>query len=200
VGEEHPGLPLFLVGHSQGGLIVLAYALGRPGGLAGVIASSPFLGLHPQTRPGRFLHAAALLLARLRPRVLLASKLDPRKLSRDPAVVAAYSADPLVSRAVSTRWFAEVLAAQERVHAGAAGFARPALVMVAGADLVVDSEAARRWAEGAPRDLVQFVGWDGLYHELFNEPEREGVFRRMEEWLEGRLSECPPPGAGRRSG
>jgi len=59
--------------------------------------------------------------------------------------------------------------------------------MVSGADRVVDSEATGRWAARAPPPLTEFLRWDGFYHELFNEPEKERVFRRMEEWLEGRL-------------
>jgi alpha-beta hydrolase superfamily lysophospholipase len=199
--EEHPGLPLFLVGHSQGGLIVVACALWHPLGLAGLIVSSPFLGLHPETRPGPLLHHAARILSRIHPRLRLPNNLDPRKLSRDPTVVAAYAADPLVSHQVSVRWFTEVLRIQKRVHAGAGELGLPALVMVSGADRVVDSEATRRFAARAPAHLTEFLRWDGLYHEMFNEPEKERVFRKMEEWLEGRLlSECLPPGAGRRSG
>jgi alpha-beta hydrolase superfamily lysophospholipase len=199
--EEHPGLPLFLVGHSQGGLIVVACALWHPQGLAGLIVSSPFLGLHPETRPGLLLHQAARVLSRVWPRLRLPNHLDPRKLSRDPTVVAAYAADPLISHQVSVRWFTEVLRVQQRVLADAGDLALPALVMVSGADRVVDSEATRRWAARAPPHLTEFLSWEGLYHEMFNEPEKERVFRRMEEWLEGRLlSGCPPPGAGRRSG
>jgi alpha-beta hydrolase superfamily lysophospholipase len=199
--EQHPQLPLYLVGHSQGGLIVLAHALHHPQGLGGLILSSPFLGLHPETRPGPVLHQCARVLSHLLPRLQLPNELDPQKLSRDPEVVAAYAADPLVSHRVSTRWFTEVLKTQERVLAGAGRLVLPALVMVSGADRVVDSEATRRWVAGAPPPLVEFVRFEGLYHEMFHEPEREQVFKRMEEWLEARLSSgSPPPAAARRSG
>ena len=115
--------------------------------------------------------------------------------------MAAYAADPLVSHTVSARWFTSILDAVEDVNAAAGRLAVPALVMAGGADEVVDAEATRRWAERAPAGLVELVTWEGLRHELFNEPEKEQVFRKMEDWLERvALSGCPPPAGARRSG
>ena len=185
--EAHPRLPLFLVGHSQGGLIVLHAALTMPQGLAGVVVSSPFLGIHPASRPSALVAAAARVLSRLAPRLRLDNGVDPRYLSRDAQVVKAYVNDPLVSRRVSARWFTEILAAQEVALANAPRLAVPALVMQSGADRLVDGAATRSWASAAPAALVEFVEWEGLYHEMFNEPEKETVFARTERWLERRL-------------
>jgi len=102
-------------------------------------------------------------------------------------VVKAYVNDPLVSRRVSARWFTEILAAQEVALANAPRLAVPALVMQSGADRLVDGAATRSWAAAAPAALVEFVEWEGLYHEMFNEPEKETVFARTERWLERRL-------------
>lgn len=201
VRERHPDLPFVLVGHSQGGLIALDYALRHPAGLAGVVVSSPFLGLHPATSPSGLTELAARLLSWLRPKTLFANHVDPRLLSSDPAVVAAYAADPLVSHTVSARWFTSLLATVAEVNGAAARLAVPALVMTAGADEVVDPEATRRWVQRTPAGLVDFVAWEGLYHELLNEPEKDQVFRRIEEWLEGvALSGSRPPAGARRSG
>jgi alpha-beta hydrolase superfamily lysophospholipase len=60
--------------------------------------------------------------------------------------------------------------------------------MAAGDDRIVDTAATARWAAAAPRELVDYVRWNGLYHEIFNEFEKEEVFERMERWLEARLS------------
>jgi len=53
---------------------------------------------------------------------------------------------------------------------------------------LVDPEASRRLAAQAPREKLELVLWEGLYHEMFNEPERETVFARMEAWLRERVS------------
>jgi len=187
VRERHPGVKTFLVGHSQGGLLVLQYALRHPEGLPGVVASSPVLAVHPASRPSRARELAARVLRRVAPRLRIPSGLDARWLSRDPEVVAAYLNDPLVSRRVSARWFASLLQAQEEVEGGAAAFPVPALVMAASADRLVDPEATRRFAERAPRGLVRLVCWEGLFHELFNEPEKEEVLGAVERWLAPRL-------------
>jgi alpha-beta hydrolase superfamily lysophospholipase len=187
VGDAAPGLPLFLVGHSQGGLVALRSALRSAEALAGVILSSPLLGIHPASQPSALLAASARVLSRAAPWLRLANKLDPRNLSHDAAVVAAYSRDPLVSHRVSSRWYVTLLEALADTHARASSLAVPMLVIAAGDDRVVDPAATALFVERAPRSLVTHVVWHGLYHEIFNEPEKAQVFRRMESWLEERL-------------
>ncbi|HET7293605.1 MAG TPA: alpha/beta fold hydrolase [Vicinamibacteria bacterium] len=188
LAAERPGLPLFVIGHSQGGLVALRAALRRPSGLAGVMASSPLLGTHPSMRPGPLLAAAARVLDVVLPAVLLPNHVDPGVLSRDPAVGRAYASDPLVSRRVSPRWYFETLRAIADTHARAAELTVPALVMLSGDDRLLDTAAMARWVAAAPAHLVESVRWDGFYHEMFNEPDRERVFARMDDWLERRLS------------
>lgn len=191
VRARHPDLSLFLVGHSLGGLIVLLHALRSPGGRPGIVVNSPFLGIHPDSKPPAILRLAARLLAAVVPRVLLPSGVDPRFVSRDPDVVAAYAADPLVSSWVSAGWAAALLAAFADAHRQAASLGVPALVMASGADRLVDTGATRRWVSQAPSALVELVVWDNLYHESFNEPEKQQVFAKMESWLEARRA-LPP--------
>ncbi len=179
----NPGRRLFLIGHSQGGLITLRYALTHPQDLAGIVISSPFLGLHPDARPGAALRLAAKILATLAPRLLLSKPPDPTFLSHDPEVGKAYLADPLVSRKVSARWFTEVTAAHADTLARAGDLGLPALVMQSGDDRLADPAATRAWAAAAPPRLVEFVEWEGFYHEMFNEPEKEQVFAKVESWL-----------------
>jgi lysophospholipase len=59
--------------------------------------------------------------------------------------------------------------------------------MQSGDDRIADPAATRAWVAAAPAELVDYVEWDGLYHEMFNEPEKEQVFEKMEGWLEGRI-------------
>ena len=187
VRTEQASLPLYLVGHSQGGLLVLRHVLARPGGIAGIIVSSPFLGMHPTAAPSAPLHMVANVISTFSPKLMFSKIAEPKFLSRDPQVAKAYVDDPLVSDSVSARWFTEVLRAQADTLARAPDLAVPALVMQSGDDRIADPAATRAWVEAAPPELVNYVEWDGLYHEMFNEPEKEQVFEKMEGWLEERI-------------
>jgi alpha-beta hydrolase superfamily lysophospholipase len=189
---DWPGLPLFLLGHSMGGLITLSYVLRSPAGLAGAVVSSPALGVHPDFRPPALLRLLVSVLDRLAPRLRFPSDLDTAAISRDPAVVRAYLDDPLVSSRVSARWYAEILRAMAQAHADAPGLQVPLLLMQSGADRLVDPAAPARWARAAPTDRVELVQWEGLYHEMFNEPEKPQVRRHALEWLQRRLQQQRP--------
>jgi len=189
VVKEHPNLPLVGVGHSHGGLILLRYVTEKDSKLRGVVVSSPLLGIHASTRPPAIKKALAHVLSRLLPSVRLENNVDSTYISRDPDVVRAYATDPLVSRKVSVRWFTSFLDALSRVHRGAPSLRVPALVMASGDDHLVDVEATRRWVAAAPPERVTFVVWEGFYHEMFNEPENERVFRKMKTWMEALLAD-----------
>jgi lysophospholipase len=187
VRDRQGTTPVFLFGHSQGGLIVLLHALRRPAGRPGVVATSPFLGLHPDLAPSGVRRIALSALRRFAPRLRVPSGLDPAGISRDPAVVEAYRRDPLVSRRVSSRWLVSARAAIAEAHEKASSLAVPALVMAAGDDRLVDTRATRRFVEKIPSGLVEYVEWPGLFHELLNEPERAQVRDRLLTWLDARM-------------
>ncbi|MEJ2534413.1 MAG: lysophospholipase [Gammaproteobacteria bacterium] len=192
--REHAGaLPRFLMGHSMGGLITIDYLLARPAAFAGGIVSSPALAPHPDALPPRPIVWLARLLSLLAPRKLFPSDLDPAYLSHDEAVVRAYVEDPLVSRRVSARWYVEMMKAMRTVHEAAPSLSVPLLLMQSGADRMVAPEAASAWAAAAPDGLVELEVWDGLFHEMLNEPEKDRVRRRMTDWLALR---APQTGAG----
>lgn len=186
---EQGALPVFLLGHSMGGLITLSFALECPGGLAGAIISSPALGTHPDFQPPRVLKLLVGVLSRIAPRLQVKSQLDTQGISRDPQVVQAYIDDPLVSHTVSARWYSAMLQAMQRVQQQAASLRVPLLLMQSGADRLVDPAAAGRWAAAAPAGLVELVIWEGLYHEMLNEPEKEQVRSRVLDWLERQAAE-----------
>jgi len=185
--EAQPDIPFFLVGHSQGGLIVLREALTHPQGLEGIVVSSPFLGMHPDAAPSAPLQMVANIVSTFAPTLMFSKVAEPSALSRDPKVPEAYINDPLVSTTVSARWFTSVLAAHADTHARASALSLPALIMQSGDDHVTDPAKTRSWVADAPSDLVDYVEWEGLYHEMFNEPEKEQVFERVEAWLDERL-------------
>ncbi len=190
--QANQNLPLFLLGHSMGGLVSICYLLRHPAGLAGAVISSPALGIHPESRPPLALRLLVGLLSRLAPRASFPSDLDTSTLSRDPAVVRAYDEDPLISRKVSARWYAEMLKAMQFAHAEAGSLSKPVLLMQSGADRLVDPAAPARWAANAPTGLVEQVTWEGFYHEMFNEPGKDQVRDRTLAWLREHLPQEAP--------
>jgi lysophospholipase len=117
------------------------------------------------------------------PAVMFSRDPEPRRLSRDPRVVEAFINDPLVSSSVSARWFTGLMQAQHDTRARAHELEVPTLLMQSGADTLVDPDATRDWAAAAPSALVDYIEWDGFYHEMFNELEKERVFAAMLAWI-----------------
>jgi alpha-beta hydrolase superfamily lysophospholipase len=128
----------------------------------------------------------ARVSARLSPRLRLDNELDPATLSRDPEVGRAYSADPLVNRKISARWFAEVTRAMEEVKLMASNITAPVLVMQGTKDQIVNPDASKKFFEQISSSDKELEIYEGFYHELFNEPEKSQVFARVTKWLNHR--------------
>jgi acylglycerol lipase len=180
-----PGTPIFLVGHSMGGLIGAMYLTVHQAGLAGAVLSGP--AVKP---PGNIPKAVIVLgrvLSLLIPRMGLVP-LQAREVSRDPAVVEAYLADPLVCKEkITARLGAEMLGAMERIRTEAELITLPLLIVQGGADKLVDPAGARLLYNAVTSTDKRLIVYDGLYHEVFNEPEHDRVLADVETWLEGHL-------------
>src|SRR5665647_3044042 len=137
VREEQPEQPVYLLGHSLGGLIAAAYVEDRPSDApAGLILSSPFLRLGMPVPPLKL--SAARLLSLVAPAVNIGNTLDPADLSHDHEVVRAYGTDPLNHHVATARWAAEVVAAQSAALSAAGRIRLPLLLLYADADAVAD--------------------------------------------------------------
>ena len=174
------GAPFALVAHSMGGLVSLD-ALSEPFSPAvlGVALSNPLVRPAIVAPPLKI--KAARVLSRIWPSLPLKNEIDTKLISRDAAVVRAYEADPLVFGTISPRWGMEMLAASDRVQS-ASGPRPPLYLMISDADQICDHKAsaavAERW--GGSKQVVLYAG---LYHELFNEPEKDQVFDGLCAWL-----------------
>ncbi|MHB2017823.1 MAG: alpha/beta hydrolase [Candidatus Xenobia bacterium] len=191
--------PYVLLGHSMGGLVVLDMMDDRvshqTSGLnvmdlarqrlepppLGVIVSNPLLQL--AFTPPAWKVAAGKLLSNVIPTLALPTELDTRLLSRDAEVVRLYNSDPLVGKVATSRWFTEMLAAQERVRSSGPSCTRPLLMLLGGADGICLAKASEQLYEtwAGPKALKQYPN---LYHELLNEPERDQVLGDMLAWLQ----------------
>ena len=180
-----PGVPVFLVGHSLGGLIGSYYLLDHQDELDGAVLSGPGVKI-----PDNISQATILLgkiFSVLMPKAGMI-QLDANAVSKDPAVVDAYVNDPLVYTGKTTaRLAAEMLKAMKRVTNQAGQINLPILILQGGEDKLVDPGGANMLYEIISSKDKTLKMYEGLYHEVFNEPEREKVLRDMEVWLEAHI-------------
>jgi alpha-beta hydrolase superfamily lysophospholipase len=184
VRNEESGKPVFLLGHSMGGLIVLDYVLHDPSKLAGVIASGPMLS-QPGISP--LLLQLSKLLARVWPTLAMDVGLDTTALSRDQAVVDAYVSDPLVHGKTTPRAGGVLMATIDWTQAHAADLALPLLIVHGGADRLCDPAASRAFFEHVTFADKQRFEYESYYHEVFNDVGKERVLADVEAWLEQHL-------------
>jgi alpha-beta hydrolase superfamily lysophospholipase/predicted GNAT family N-acyltransferase len=180
------GRPAWLLGHSMGGAMAAELVAAERVPVAGLVLSSPALAVD-LAAPMR---AAVSVLQALAPSLALGNGLDADRLSHDAAAVRAYREDPLVHDRISARLIGWIRQAGERARAGASTLTVPTLLLVAGDDAMVQAEGSHAFARAAPAGTVRLHGYDGLYHELFNEaqPGRDAVLDDLDHWLRERLS------------
>ena len=180
--DRFPDRPQFLYGHSLGGLLVLAYTLERKPAVAGVVASGA--ALHTALREQRAKVRLVRMLGPLLPRVALSSGLDDRLISRDPGVVSTYRADPLVHDRATLGFGLDAIRAADAALAGASRFPVPLLLVHGGADRLTYPTGSRDFAAAVDPGLCTLTVYDGLFHELHNEPERIRVLDDIVAWLD----------------
>ena len=180
-----PDQPIFLMGHSMGGLISAAYLLEYQSELKGVVLSAPSIKI-PDNISATTIFVAKVL-SRLVPKFPMA-RLEVDGVSRDPNVVQAYANDPLVHLGkVTARLGAELLKAMQRVTAEAVKISLPILIVQGGDDKLVDPSGAQMlYVSVGSSDKTLHV-YDGFYHEVFNEPEHDRVLGDVETWLEAHI-------------
>jgi lysophospholipase len=181
VAEVQPDAPLFLLGHSLGGLIAAGYAEARPAGLSGLILSSPFLRLGMPPPASKVYAAKALSL--IAPAFDIGNTLRAADLSHERDVVEAYVSDPLVHHVATSRWAAAVLSAQAAILGKASLIDLPLLLLYSEADAVTDPRASHElFARAGSVDKTE-RRYPGYFHELFNETGRATVFADLAAWL-----------------
>jgi lysophospholipase len=196
-------VPLFILGHSMGGLIATRYLQeygGRepqrpdqpaPGGqehggrFRGAIIISPWLATAMPVP--RWKLATSRTLGRLLPSLPIPHGLRTEHLSRDPAIVRAYDDDPLTHGYITPRAFVEVSAAMDLAVQRSARLALPLLFLLAGDDRIVDTDHALRFARAIRAGDVTIDVYHGSYHEVLNDYDRKRAFSQVRDWVVARL-------------
>ncbi len=181
---QPPQLPNVLLGHSMGAVIALDHALAHPRGLSALVLSAPALRA---AMPPWWKLALANVARIATPAGGFPNGLDPDGLSRDPEVVRAYRADPLVHDRISPRSYFSFMEAAQRCRLNIRGLQVPTLMFQGMADRLVDPKGALEAAGAAPHDMMRFVTWSDAYHESMNDVGRESVIRDVATWLDAAL-------------
>jgi len=181
--KQFPQIPSFLYGHSLGGNLVLNYVLRRQVQLKGVIVTGPWLRL--AFEPSAFKIILGKMMNKIWPSFSQSSGLDINALSHDPEVVHAYENDPLVHDHISARMFIGIYQAGQWALEHASEFSLPLLLMHGGDDKITSCKASCEFAKKLiDSKNCTFKLWEGLYHEIHNEPEKKEVFKFLIDWLE----------------
>lgn len=177
------GVPLILLGHSMGGLVVGRFVSLALRKVDGLVMSSPAL----DAGMNAFQKFLVSVLPKIVPDLRVGNGVKPQFVSHDPAVVAAYKADPLVHDRISARLAQFIADAGPRTLELAPRWTVPTLLMYAGDDRLLNADGSRAFARLAPKDVVTTQCFDTLYHEIFNELDAKPVFDALKQWLDKRL-------------
>jgi alpha-beta hydrolase superfamily lysophospholipase len=189
VRKERGDLKIFLVGHSVGGTIAIAYTALHPDKLAGLILSGAYLHTGSSLSSGRaaLMIPFARILSKVAPRMGV-SVLDASAICQDEAVVDAYVNDPLVYRGkITCRLGAETLTTSRNLPAQMRKITLPILIMHGTADKLSDIAGSQLLYDSVSSNDKTLKLYAGFWHEIFNEPGRNQVFADMETWLAYRI-------------
>ena len=179
--QQHPGRPVFLLGHSMGGAIVLWLAITRQPPVEGLIVSAPAVSVGDRVFP--LLRRVAGVCSMVAPWLRL-FRVGGGRISRDPAVVADFRADPLVFHGrFPVRTGAEILRIGGEIQRHAASLTLPVLLLHGTDDKVTDPVGSRLVYDRATSADKTLRLYPGLYHDLFHEPEHRQVTADVVGWL-----------------
>ncbi|NQT07325.1 MAG: alpha/beta hydrolase [Candidatus Omnitrophica bacterium] len=172
-----------ILGHSLGGLIATRFAIDYPQKVAGIILSSPVLGLQMKVPLSKKILGYGLQA--LYPTFTIHDTLIPtNRLSHDEKVCRDYDNDPLVHRVRSARFFSEFMRAMEKTAKEPERLKAPALFLQAGDDRIVSAECVKEFYERAGCTIKSLKVYRDFYHEILNEIEKDVVLKDISLWLD----------------
>ena len=190
IAGERPGVPRFLFGHSNGGLVAIRTVLERDLGLAGLIVSNPSLRLSARVPIWKRLTGEVLL--RVAPGITLETGLTNDQLTHDPAIIAEIAADPLRHSRISPPLFFGMSANGPSVIARAGEIRLPTLMILGGSDPIIDPAAGRIFFQNLGAEDKTLKVYPEMRHEPLNEIGREAVLADVAAWIDVHLGNTSP--------
>jgi alpha-beta hydrolase superfamily lysophospholipase len=184
-GQDFPSIPIYLVGHSMGGLISVHVLLEQQHDFAGCIVSGA--AVQPAVELSSIQRFSMRLFSHLLPK-LRVLQLDASQVSRDPGVVERYRNDPLVfTGKVTARLLGQLFSAMQGLDGKLSEIEIPMLILHGECDGLALPDGSRMLYEKIGSRDKRLIVYDGLYHEVYNEPEQEQVMTDVADWLAERL-------------
>ncbi|MBM6616368.1 alpha/beta hydrolase [Bacillus suaedaesalsae] len=181
-------LPVVLLGHSMGALTVLRTMQEKQLDVSSLVLSSPCLGIAQTTSPSPFLDAASKVLNVITPTLRMDTGLTQEMATRNEEVLEFDRNDPLYVKKVSIRWFRELIHSIELAFQNINKLPDvPMLFMQGGSDQIVNKHKGKEFFAQLKLSDVTYKEWQELYHEIFNEPERDEVFQYTKQFVESHL-------------
>lgn len=181
VTSEEPATPLFLIGLSLGGLIALNYAQYHPTELTGVIVAAPAVDA---SGVPALVKLMIPFLSRLMPKGSINPGLDLNRISRDKSAVQAYTSDPLFQTKTTPRLASEVIKSMDETRNMASQLKLPLLILHGTEDTIVKPDGSAAFLELVGSSDKKRISYEGAYHNLFLEPNKESIFADILQWIE----------------
>lgn len=179
--KEHEGITdVHLLAHSQGGLITNYFLKTTDFTPLSLVLSAPAMRFCLKVPIWK--RAVGQVASHLAPTLSIPSGIDPFVLSHDRELCAAYNADPLVVRDATARWFTESLRVQEELLAEPFEVGCPTLMLQGGDDQLIDPLTNRAFFETMKAPRKELREYEGFYHEILNEVDKERVFDDLSTW------------------
>lgn len=182
--ERFPQLPVFLYGHSMGGNVAANTLLRLKPDIRGAVLSSPWLQL--PSPPPSWQVLLGRIMMRLYPSFSDKTRLDPKKISREEAEVKLYIDDDMVHDMITPSMFFPMADAGEWAITQANALKIPVYIMHGTGDQLTSHKASEQFAENAGQQ-AQLRLWEGGFHELHHDKEKEAVLNEVISWIEEQL-------------
>jgi len=181
ISRESKNKSIFLLGHSFGGLISLIYAINRLD-LAGIIVSTPLLGLSEKINPGKKM--VKNLSAKFTPEKTIPFTMDQKDLTSDLKILREFIADKNKLDVISAKSFIEMDKAMRWALENASKLVCPILIMQAGNDKIGDKSKTKEFFDKIKSQDKSYKEYDGFLHDLWNEKKRAQVYQDMYVWIQ----------------
>jgi len=185
VKQSYPDKPLFILGHSMGGLITTRFLINHQDKFEGVILSGPAIEF-PELPP-KWQVSLITGIAKIFPQAGMIP-VDSNLVSRDPAVVEAYNQDPLInSNKLSAKLLVGFMKTMDEVKQKAQVIHLPIMMMHGTADKLTAPSGSQWLHDNIVSQDKTLRLYEGLFHEIFNEPEGEKIYQEVIEWFDQHL-------------